>query len=128
MTINELNLTELESKTLQSLIDGLYAEPGYSDVDVKDISKDLGIDTKVIRGALGSLVKKGIVQVEANDSKYDIIYLYPKYWGLVNESWDPYYEYHCPLRSTSLHLQLWRANLPPFSCVPYSIRGISICE
>jgi hypothetical protein len=37
---------------------------------------------------LGSLVKKGIVQVEANDSKYDIIYLYPKYWGLVNESWE----------------------------------------
>ena len=88
MTINELNLTELEGKTLQSFIDHLYAEPGFSDVDVRDISKDLGIDTKVIRGALGSLVKKGIVQIEANDSKYDIIYLYPKYWGLVNESWE----------------------------------------
>ena len=88
MTINELNLTELESKTLQSFIDHLYAEPGFSDVDVKDIAKDLGIDTKVIRGALGSLVKKGIVQVDTNDSKYDIIYLSPKYWGLVNESWE----------------------------------------
>jgi DNA-binding MarR family transcriptional regulator len=88
MNITELNLTELETKTLQSLIDGLYAEPGYSDVDVKDISKDLGIDTKIIRGALGSLVKKGIVQIDTNDSGYDIIYLYPKYWGLVNESWE----------------------------------------
>jgi hypothetical protein len=88
MTINELNLTELESKTLQSLVDGLYAEPGYSDVDAKDIAKDLSIDTKVIRGALGSLVKKGIVFIETNDSNYDIINLYPKYWGLVGkESW-----------------------------------------
>jgi len=88
MTINELNLTELESKTLQSLVDGLYAEPGYSDVDVHDISEDLGIDTKVIRGVLGSLVKKGIVQIDTNDSKYDIINLRTKYWGLVNESWE----------------------------------------
>ena len=88
MNITELNLTILETNTLKTLIGGLYAEPGYSDVDVKDIAKDLGIDTKIIRGALGSLVKKGIVQVEANDSKYDIIYLYPKYWGLVNESWE----------------------------------------
>jgi DNA-binding MarR family transcriptional regulator len=87
MTINELNLTELESKTLQSLIDGLYAEPGYSDVDVKDISEDLGIDTKIIRGALGSLVKKEIVQIDTNDSGYDIIYLNTKYWPLVNENW-----------------------------------------
>jgi len=88
MTINELNLTELESKTLQSLVDGLCAEPGYSDVDVHDISEDLGIDTKIIRGALGSLVKKGIVQIDTNDSKYDIINLRTKYWGLVNESWE----------------------------------------
>jgi DNA-binding MarR family transcriptional regulator len=87
MTINELNLTELEGKTLQSLIDGLYAEPGYSDVDVKDISEDLGIDTKIIRGALGSLVKKEIVQIDTNDSGYDIIYLNTKYWPLVNENW-----------------------------------------
>jgi hypothetical protein len=28
------------------------------------------------------------VQIDTNDSKYDIIYLYPKYWGLVNWSWE----------------------------------------
>jgi DNA-binding GntR family transcriptional regulator len=87
MNISELNLTELESKTLQSLIDGLYAEPGYSDVDANDIAKDLGISTKIIRGALGSLVKKGIVSLDENDSKYVIIYLNTEYWGLVNENW-----------------------------------------
>jgi predicted transcriptional regulator len=87
MNISELNLTELESKTLESFVSSLYAEPGYSDVDANDISEDLGISTKVIRGALGSLVKKGIVTIDTNDSGYDIIYLNTKYWPLVNESW-----------------------------------------
>jgi predicted DNA-binding transcriptional regulator len=87
MNITELNLTELESKTLDSFIGGLYAEPGFSDVDVNDIASELGISTKIIRGALGSLVKKGIIQIETNDSGYDIIYLNTKYWPLVNENW-----------------------------------------
>jgi predicted DNA-binding transcriptional regulator len=87
MNISELNLTELESKTLDSFIGGLYAEPGFSDVDVNDIASELGISTKIIRGALGSLVKKGIIQIETNDSGYDIIYLNTKYWPLVNENW-----------------------------------------
>jgi hypothetical protein len=41
----------------------------------------------VLRGALGSLVKKGIVFVDESDSGYDIIYLNKPYWSLVNESW-----------------------------------------
>jgi hypothetical protein len=87
MNITELNLTELESKTLTAFIGGLYAEPGFSDVDVKDLSLELGISTKVLRGVLGSLVKKDIVFVDENNSGYDIIYLKKSYWGLVNESW-----------------------------------------
>ena len=87
MKINELNLTELETKTLTSFIQGLYAEPGYSDVDVNDIASDLSMSTKIIRGALGSLVKKGIVTIDTNDSGYDIIYLNTNYWALVNENW-----------------------------------------
>jgi hypothetical protein len=87
MNISELNLTELETKTLTTFIGGLYAEPGFSDVDVKDLSSELGISTKVLRGALGSLVKKDIVFVDENNSGYDIIYLNKPYWGLVNESW-----------------------------------------
>ena len=87
MNITELNLTELESKTLTTFIGGLYAEPGFSDVDVNDLSSELGIPTKVLRGALGSLVKKNIVFVDENDGGYDIIYLNKPYWGLVNESW-----------------------------------------
>jgi hypothetical protein len=87
MNITELNLTELETKTLTTFIGGLYAEPGFSDVDVNDLSSELGIPTKVLRGALGSLVKKNIVFVDENDGGYDIIYLNKPYWGLVNESW-----------------------------------------
>ena len=86
MQISELNLTELETKTLQSLINGLYAEPGFSDVDAKDIATATGISTKVIRGALGSLVKKGIVWIE-DIGDYEIIHLNEQYWGLVNEEW-----------------------------------------
>lgn len=82
-----IDLTPLEVKTLSTFVDCLYAEPGYSDVDVNDISEELSIPTKTIRGALGSLVKKGVVTVDRNDSGYDIIYLDKKYWYLVNESW-----------------------------------------
>lgn len=87
MNISELKLTELESKTLNTFVDCLYAEPGYSDVDVNDISECLSIPTKTIRGALGSLVKKGVIFIDKNDSGYDIIYLNKEYWYLVNESW-----------------------------------------
>jgi len=87
MNITELNLTELETKTLTTYVGCLYAEPGFSDVDVKDLSEVTGISTKSIRGALGSLVKKGVVTVNTNDSGYDIIDLNVRYWYLVNESW-----------------------------------------
>lgn len=87
MNITELNLTELESKTLNTFVECLYAEPGFSDVDVNDLSEELGISTKILRGALGSLVKKGVVTIDTNDSGYDIIYLSTPYWHLVNESW-----------------------------------------
>jgi hypothetical protein len=89
MKFLELNLTELESLTLNAFIKGLYAEPGFSDVDVNDLSSVLGIPTKVLRGVLGSLVKKGIVFIDAAHwvGGYDIIYLSESYWYLVNEEW-----------------------------------------
>ena len=87
MENHTLSLTELETKVLESLINNLYAEPGFSDVDAKDISKEIGISTKSIRGALGSLVKKGIVELEETDNfgapeQYVLIYLRDEYWYL----------------------------------------------
>jgi DNA-binding IscR family transcriptional regulator len=51
------------------------------------LSKELEIPTKVLRGVLGSLVKKGIVSIEENGGGYDIIHMREKYWYLVNEDW-----------------------------------------
>jgi predicted transcriptional regulator len=90
MENHNLSLTELETKVLESLINNLYAEPGFSDVDAKDISKEIGISTKSIRGALGSLVKKEIVSLEETNTygaseQYVLIHLNREYWYLHPE-------------------------------------------
>ena len=83
----DVELTELESKTLNTYVSCLYAEPGFSDVDVNDLSEEMGISSKILRGVLASLVKKGIVTLNKNDSNYVIIDLNTTYWYLVNEDW-----------------------------------------
>lgn len=75
-------LTQMEKQVLTALIDGLYAEAGFSDVDAKDLSNEKEIPMKVIRGVLGSLVKKNIIWID-NDAEYQIIYLMSDYYGLV---------------------------------------------
>jgi DNA-binding MarR family transcriptional regulator len=82
MVMNEMNLTQLEEQVLQNLIDSLYAEPGFSDVDAKDIACDTGIDIKSVRGVLSSLVKKDIIEIVGNDSGYQIIYLNESHYHL----------------------------------------------
>ena len=80
--IKDLNLTQLESQVLGSLISQLYAEAGYSDVDAKDTTQHIKVYIKSVRGALGSLVRKDIIDIDGNDSGYQIIYLNQKYWTL----------------------------------------------
>jgi DNA-binding MarR family transcriptional regulator len=82
------NLTELETKVLNTLVDSMYAEWGFSDCGFKDISKQLDLDTKILRGVVGSLVKKELVQVEKSNGfeDTDIIYLINAAEGLV-PSW-----------------------------------------
>ena len=80
--MENLNLTTLEQKALTKLINGLYAEPGFSDMDASDLVSE-GMDIKQVRGVLGSLQKKGIVYVqEPNDGGYKIIDLNEGYWYL----------------------------------------------
>lgn len=84
---NELNLTDLQAEVMEALINELYAEPGFSDVDVHDIAKEIGKSTKIIRGVLSSLVKRGIISVERTETfgapkQYEIIYLNKEYWYL----------------------------------------------
>jgi DNA-binding MarR family transcriptional regulator len=85
MTITDLKLTQLEENVLTSLISLLYAEAGYSDVDARDIAKDINVDIKSVRGALGSLVKKNIIEIEDNDGGYQLISLRTEYWALHPE-------------------------------------------
>jgi predicted transcriptional regulator len=87
MTINDLKLTDLEKTVLENLINNLYAEPGFSDVDANDISRETKISTKSIRGVLSSLVKKEIISLHETetygvDKQYVIIYLNEKFWYL----------------------------------------------
>ena len=88
------NLTALEEQTLTSLINSLYAEPGFSDVDANDIAKDTGIPTRKLRGVLASLVKKEYIHIEATENwssygrklpSYELIYLKESKWYLHPE-------------------------------------------
>lgn len=66
-TLTDLNLTELETSFVTTLIDALYAEPGFTDCDVKDISEGMNVSVETAKGVLGSLVKKGIVDTQEAD-------------------------------------------------------------
>jgi hypothetical protein len=80
--MENLDLTVLEQKVLTTLINGLYAEPGFSDMDASDLVSE-GMDIKQVRGVLGSLQKKGIVSIQdPNDGGYKIIDLNEGYWYL----------------------------------------------
>lgn len=84
-----IELTQLEAQVLESLINGLYAEPGFSDVDAKDIAEWINTPIKSVRGAVGSLVKKGVVSIESTDNfgaeQFQIIYLNPEHYYLHPE-------------------------------------------
>ncbi len=86
-SIQKLGLTEMESQCLQSLIDGLYAEAGFSDVDAKDIAEWTKIPIRQVRGVLANLVKKGIVEIDDPGCGFQIIYLKPEWYQLHSEEW-----------------------------------------
>jgi hypothetical protein len=80
--MENLDLTVLEQKVLNQFINGLYAEPGFSDMDASDLVSE-GMDIKQVRGVLGSLQKKGILSIQdPNDGGYKIIDLNEGYWYL----------------------------------------------
>ena len=101
MENHNLQLTQLEQKTLTALIEFLYAEPGFSDVDALDIAQSTGMPTTSIRGVLSSLVKKQIICIEESKNwdivkgrwklaeTHQLIYLQPEYWYL-HPDWKKY--------------------------------------
>ena len=88
------NVTPLEKIVLTALVGLLYAEPGFSDVTVSDIAKSLGHgillegcgkSVKSVRGVIGSLTKKGLVNsyvVFPNDEEKHFIRLREEHHGL----------------------------------------------
>ena len=84
--INKLNLTSMETEVLTNFINELYAEPGYSDVGVADLTT-ANIPMKSIKGVVGSLVKKGIISVDEVGASCPIVYLSYDYYYLHSESW-----------------------------------------
>ena len=83
--IDRENLTVLEKQALQALVNGLYAEPGFSDVDAHDTARDIKVSTRSVRGALSSLVKKDYINIDDPGVGYQIVYLNEDRWYLHPE-------------------------------------------
>ena len=86
--MKETQFTTLEKQVLDSFIEELYAEPGFSDVSPRDLVKPTGIKMSSLRGVLGSLTKKGVIDIidkEDLGSSDDIIYLNEDYFYLHPE-------------------------------------------
>lgn len=84
----KLNLTELETAFMVAFINGLYAEPYFSDQIVADVAEQMTVpghhpvSVPTAKGVLGSLVKKGLLWTEDSGTGYDIIYLVGEYFHL----------------------------------------------
>ena len=86
MEQHNLSLTTLETQVLESIIENLYAEPGFSDIDASDLSCETGISTRSIRGVLSSLVQKNIIHIDdLFGTGHQIVYLTPSHWYLHPE-------------------------------------------
>lgn len=91
--LKTLDLTELEKDFLTVTINGLYAEPGFSDQSVTDILQEAKAASMMIsksiaqaKGVLGSLVKKGILFTDdPHTDGQDIVYLHTDYYFLHAE-------------------------------------------
>lgn len=87
-----IDITTRENKLLQALIEALYAEPGFTDVDVNDLARSTKFSVEVTKGLVGSLVKKGIldtIEIDNLDTpKWEGVTLSPEAFNLhTNESW-----------------------------------------
>jgi len=73
--MKKVNVTRNEKQFIDTLISLLYAEAGFSDVDVTDMSRKMKAPVPTVKGVMGSLVKKGLVNTYDDDGFEGIIYL-----------------------------------------------------
>jgi len=75
--MDKLGLTRLEKNLLIKILNRLY-EANFSDITLDDVSDDEKRD----RGALGSLIKKGIVEIEEYEDAQYKASLRPSRWAV----------------------------------------------
>jgi len=83
-TLKRIDLTVNEATTLKALINSMYAEYNFSNIDIHDLKEITGINIKQLRGIVSSLIKKKLVE------KFDhghciILYLTDLVAGYVEE-------------------------------------------
>lgn len=74
-------LPTLSVTVYQSLLNGIYAEPGFSDVEADDLVTATELSVGQVAGALGYLVEHGLVWVDdttVNNKKHR--FLFPAFW------------------------------------------------
>lgn len=72
-------LPVFSARVLRTLLDGLYAEPGYSDVIAEDIASALNVSGKAVGGALSHLTDSGLVQAyitRVNSAKVTFLHVH----------------------------------------------------
>ncbi len=72
--MKKVDVTKNEKQFIDTLISLLYAEPGFSDIDVTDMAKKMKCGVGTVKGIMGSLVKKGLIE-EPDSDFAGIIYL-----------------------------------------------------
>lgn len=60
-------LPPFSARVLRSLLEQLYAEPGFTDVEANDIAKAIKAPRTSMGGAIAHLVSVGLVKVDKND-------------------------------------------------------------
>jgi DNA-binding MarR family transcriptional regulator len=71
-----MKLTDNEKEVIDCLKINLKAWIGhedFSDIDCKDIAEQLKIDVKSVKGIVGSLVKKGILETFPTGTGYECV-------------------------------------------------------
>jgi len=86
-TLPTVTLQEIDA--INALVDSLYGDPGFSDVNVLDVACRLDVCYEDARSLLSSLQAKGVVFFEKTDvsSAYDVVHLAPEWWHLHPEWW-----------------------------------------
>ena len=65
--MKQIQVTKLEKVVLEGLVKEMFAEVGFSDAGIDEISKNTGLSTKVIRGVASSLTKKGLIFIDTRE-------------------------------------------------------------